>query len=298
MPTSEPSLPGVGMNLQDADTVADLFRKAAEANRHTQNREGASVHLPREGKLLISGDLHDHGSNFFKIIKLAALHDSPTNHVIVHEVIHGDNRMGGRDMSIRTLARLAAWKVQHPHQVHILQSNHELAQYGGDGILKSGVDVVESFDDGIDYIYGDGAEAVREAMKAFIRSYTLAVRCANGLFVSHSLPSPTMMSKFDPDVVDREPTDADYQYRGNVYMLVWGRNQTPDLVDQLAEKWNVRQFVTGHQPAEMGYDIYGPKLMVIASDHEHGHVIPVDLSKRYDQAKLIEDLLPLASVTG
>ena len=292
-----PELPGVGMNLQDADTVVELFHQAAAANREHPLLKGASVHLPREGKLLITGDLHDNGSNFFKIIKLAALHESPDNHVIMHEVIHGNNRMCGRDMSIRTLARLAAWKVQYPNQVHILQSNHELAQFGGDGILKSGVDVVESFDEGIEYIYGDGAENVRNAMNAFIRSYTLAVRCANGLFISHSLPAPSMMSKFDPDLIDRTPTDEDYVYRGQVYMLVWGRNQTPDVVDQLAEKWGARQFVVGHQPADMGYDVYGPKLMVLASDHEHGHVIPIDLSKRYDQDKLIEELLPLASVT-
>ena len=293
---STPSLPGVGLNLQDADVVADLFQRAAEANRSADSRKGASAHLPRQGHLLITGDLHDHGSNFFKIIQLAGLHESPERHVIIHEVVHGANRVGGRDMSVRTLARVAAWKLQYPQQVHILQSNHELAQHNGDGILKAGVDTVEAFDEGIEYIYGEQAEKVRSAMKAFIRSYLLAVRCANGLFISHSLPSPSMMGKFDPTLIDREPTDEDYVYRGQVYMLVWGRNQTPEQVEQLAETWGARLFITGHQPAEMGYDIYGQKLLVIASDHEHGHVIPIDLSQRYDMDKVIEALQPLAAV--
>ena len=52
----------------------------------------------------------------------------------------------------------------------------------------------------------------------------------------------------------------------------------------------------GHQPAEMGYETQGRSMLVIASEHNHGMALPIDLSTRYELNDLIDKLVPLASV--
>ena len=302
-PTETPAIapspqPWIGIDMRNADVVVDLFNKAAQANLSSKLRKGSTVHLPDRGKVLMTGDVHDHGPNLAKILKLAAVHESPTNHVIIHEVIHGESFINGCDLSVRILAKVAAMKVAFPDQVHLLQSNHELAQFRGEGILKGNISVCEAFDNGVNFIYGDRADEVRTALRTFIRSYPLAVRAPRGILFVHSLPGERQIDKFDPTVLDREPTDADLEAGGSGYMLCWGRYQSQELCDKLAEKLKVQLFITGHQPAEMGYEMMTRSLMILASNHEHGMVLPIDLSKRYDMDKVMESLIPLAALQG
>lgn len=284
-------------DLRDAKAVIDVFTQAEQACLDTPGRNGAVVDLPDTGKLLMSGDLHDNTQNFRRLLKLADLDSSRQNDLILHEVIHGPDLVNGLDLSVQMLVRVAALKCRYPKQVFVLQSNHELAQYRHEGILKEGRDTVESFDKGIDYLYADQADNVREAMYGYLRSLLLAVRCANGLFFSHSLPGNNRMRTFDPGVIDRVPTHEALEGKGDLYHMVWGRNQKQDTADKLAKAWGCKQFVMGHQPADMGYEPFGDTMLVLASDHAHGVALPVDLSRTYDQEKLIESLVPLASVT-
>jgi hypothetical protein len=284
-------------DLRDAQAVTDLFTHAAETNLQTPGRAGSVVDLPDTGKLLMTGDLHDNALNFQRILKLARLDADTGNRVIFHEVIHGPDTINGMDLSVRMLARVAVLKCRYPDQVHVLQSNHELAQLRNEGILKKGRDTIESFNEGLDFMYGHPAEMVREAMNRYISSLPLAVRCANGVFCSHSIPSNNKMRRFDPAVIDRVPNEQDLSEKGDVYHMVWGRNQKQATADTLAQAWGCKQFVMGHQPAEMGFEPIEDTMLVLASDHNHGVAIPIDLSRKYDQEQLIEAIIPLASVT-
>lgn len=295
------------IDLRDPDVVIDVFDRAAQANLNTPLRKGAAVHLPNKGRLLMTGDLHDHGLNFHRILKLAQLHKSPTNHLILHEVIHGPARINGRDLSIRMLARVAALKLEFPDQVHVLQSNHELAQCLGEGIMKDGVSVIDAFDEGLIMLFDERADEVREAMARYIKTLLLAVRCANGVFCCHSLPAPRRIERFDKTILDRVPTDEDLSGpvagsrlsgggAGSAHDMVWGRHHNQKIADELAEAWNAKVFVMGHQPAEMGYETEGDTILILASDHDHGVALPIDLSRRYTRDQLVEELVPLASV--
>lgn len=300
-PSSKPPSPGIppgsDLDLQDPQVVIDLFERAADANLHDGYRHGAIAQVPAQRHLLMTGDLHDHGLNLQRIIKLAALDRSADRVLVLHEIVHGPNFINGKDLSIRTLARVAALKLQYPNQVLLLQANHELAQLGGQGISKDGVNVVEAFDAGVDFIYQDQAQAVNDAMRKFIHSMLLGIRCSNGVFCSHSVPSPRKLESFDHTVIDRVPTYEDLSPGGSGYEMVWGRNHTPQSAEQLANLWDVEIFVMGHQPAEMGYIIETRSMLVLASDHAHGMVLPVNTSSRYDMDQLIESLVPLASVS-
>lgn len=288
--------PDSGMNLQDASVVVDLFARATEASLNCPLRKGATVHLPAEGELLMTGDLHDNGLNFQRIVRFAALHQRPGRHLILHELIHGQPRIMGRDMSIRMAARVAALKVAFPDQVHLLLANHELAQLAGEGIMKDGVSLIDAFEDGIDFIYADDADRVREAFGQFIRSMLLAVRCPKGIFCSHSLPSPQKLEYFDTQVIDRALTDQDFKSDGSAYAMVWGRNHSNALAQTLAERWGTRLFIMGHQPADMGYEVEGDNMLVLASDHTHGVILPIDLSRDYTLNDLVGEMVPLASI--
>lgn len=289
-------LPGAGLDLQDPQVVIGLFRRACQANLDQACRRGATVHLPQRHKLLMTGDLHDHSLNFQRICKLAALHLSSNRHLVLHEIVHGPNHVNGCDVSIRTLAQIAALKLQYPDQVHLLQANHELAQLGGEGISKDGVDVVAAFNRGVQFIYSDHADEVTQALSAFIRSLLLAVRCPNGIFCSHSVPSPHALKRFDHTVLDRIPTDEDLAPRGSAYDMVWGRNHTDKVADEVARQWGVEYFVMGHQPAEMGYEIETHRMLVLACDHSHGMALPISTSKSYDMDAMVRQLVPLVSV--
>ncbi len=156
--------------------------------------------------------------------------------------------------------------------------------------------MVESFDAGLEFLYAEHAEEVREAMNGFIAAMLLAVRCSNGIFCSHSLPSPRKLAEFDTGVIDRVMTDEDLALGGSAYRMVWGRRHTQKLADELAEAWGVKIFVMGHQPADMGFEVEGETMLVLNSDHEHGVALPIDLGEDYTRDELVERIVRLNGV--
>ena len=223
----------------DAGEMIDLLEDAAHLNMETPMRKGSTLHLKSSGQLLITGDLHDHRPNFGRIIKLAKLDESPDNHVIIHEVVHGENIIDGRDMSELMLAHLAALKVKYPNQVHILLSNHELAQVNGETAMKKNTDVYIQFNDALEFLYDDDADDVRDAMTTYVRSLLLGVKTENGIFCCHSLPYTNQLDTFDPNIINRQMTFEDLAIDGHAYNMVWGREQDYSTVRALKTAWDV-----------------------------------------------------------
>jgi hypothetical protein len=287
---------GDHIQLRDAAAVADALDQAAEANRTSPAHEGSVIELSAPGELIMSGDLHDHALNLQRILQYARLHEEPGRKLVLHEVVHGSSLVNGWDLSIRCLTRVAALKAAFPEQVLLLQSNHELAQANGDRILKGDVNVVETFDEGLSFLFGDDADQVREALRRYVYSLPLAIRCPNGVICAHSLPAPKHIDSFDKTVLDRQPTHEDLASGGSAYRMVWGRNHTQTLADELAIAWDCEQFILGHQPSETGYDTEGKTILILASDHEQGRLLPLDLSRTYSRDAMIEALMPLNSI--
>ena len=277
----------------DPALVVALLKQAAELHRACPLREGATVVLPDAGHVVMTGDLHDHGDNFRKILKLAALDRGLDRHVILHEMVHPSRENVTVDHSLRLVAQAAALTVKFPGQVHVLLSNHELAQVRGEHILKDGRSVLATFNAGVAELCGEHAEAVHAALRGYVRSLPLAVRLPYGVLCCHSLPAPRQMATFDTTVLGRELSDADYAKGGAAHALVWGRRQTLEQVEQLAEAWEVDVFVVGHQPAEEGHFILVDGLLVLASDHERGVALPMDLSRPYRLHDLAARVVPL-----
>jgi hypothetical protein len=176
------------LDLTDAAGVVETLRSAAAANRSAACRRG-SVDVIGPGvdreprgergeRLIATGDLHDNPLHLARLVEAAGLGDPArpaAAHLTLHEIIHPDRLVNGMDFSYRALTRVAALKVAFPEHVHTLLANHELAQVLGAGIVKDGVKVVEAFNEGVAYAFGDRAGDVLAAVAEFIRSMPLAL---------------------------------------------------------------------------------------------------------------------------
>ena len=266
------------IGMQDAEAVCRLLREAAAAMLACPLRRGSTVHLPMRGRLLLTGDLHDNPTHF-QAVKLASrLERSTDNHVVLHELIHGDRLVNGVDLSYRMLCRVAQMVLAHPGQVHVILANHELAQAFRQPVSKGAGDNLALFDAGLEWAFGDAMNEVEEAIDAFVRAMPLALRTASGVQVSHSLPSPQELEGFDMGILDRLLVPDDYEHRtGSAWRMVWGRGWTPDLLRTLADAWGVKLFVLGHAHIENGVDAPFQNLLVLNTDHERGRVVPLIL---------------------
>jgi hypothetical protein len=142
---------------------------------------------------------------------------------------------------------------------------------------------------------GQGAEVV-DAINDLIRSYPLAGRTPNRVFLSHSLPNPRDLPTFDEGIFARRPTPQDLAEGGSGHMLVWGRHQTATTIDKLREILDVDYFVCGHQPQEMGYEVLHDRLIILASEHNHGVFLTFDLAKPVTLESLTRNIRPFAGV--
>ena len=283
--------------MQDAAGVAGLLDAAAAAMLAEPRRRGASVHLPREGRLLLTGDLHDNPVHLRLVRQLARLERSPSNHLVLHELIHGDRLVNGVDLSYRMLCRAAQLVLAHPGQVHVVLANHELAQAFRQPVSKGAGDNNELFDAGLDWAFGDDAALVEEAVVRFVRAMPLAVRCANGLMLSHSLPSPHELEGFDRGILDRPLDEADYAHgSGSAWRMVWGRNWTRDQLAELGAAWGVRTFALGHAFVEHGAEAPFGSLLLLNTDHDRGRVVAADLSAdAADADTMVMESIPLSA---
>lgn len=275
----------------------DLLLTAAEYNRTHPLRNGNKLHLPNMGELIVTGDLHNHQRNFDRIKKFANLASFPDRHVILQELIHG-GPLGpdGEDTSLQLLMEACLWALDFPGRVHFLLANHELAQITGVAVMKDGYDLTERFNRAYGLWYAGRGPAVAAAFRDFVMSMPLAAISATGLLLSHSLPSDSDMPTFDPSILERQLTGEDFQRNGSVYKLIWGRNQTQAVMDQLSKAWWADLYICGHQAQESGHGIMGRNMFLLDSSHNHGVLLPLLLEKQYTISDLSARVVPLAGI--
>lgn len=266
--------------IANAQTACQYLHEAARLNREDENREGALLTFGSAGQLVMTGDMHGNQRNFDKLQKFCELEHNPARSVILHELIHQEPETPGQpDLSIDLLVRAVQWKCDFPDNVFFLQSNHELAQWRGYEITKGGRSILRDFEQGVALRYGNQAKAVLTAVSDYISSLPLAARTAHGVFMAHSLPDPFIMDAFDFNLFKREPTPDELSPGGDAYSLVWGRFHPPDVVERFARRLGVEVFLVGHTPQENGYRVTG-RLIILASDHNHGVFLPIDLGRK------------------
>jgi serine/threonine-protein phosphatase PP1 catalytic subunit len=278
-------------------TIIELLNKGTQANSEDNFRRGNLIQLPTEGDLIITGDLHGHCRNFERTVAFADLASHPKRHIVFQEIIHGgpEDSEGGC-MSYQLLFQIVRYKLSFPDQVHVIMGNHDTAFINNSEVMKDGKEMNRSMRGAIKREYKKDAAKITFAIKQFLFSQPLAVRCENRVWLSHSLPSDRLVDKFDPEIFNRELKVNDVVKPGSAYLLTWGRKMSQELLDKMAEIFDIDVFVLGHQPQEKGWCQAGKNLIIIASNHNHGCLLPIDLTQSYTVEQLVEALVPMASL--
>ncbi|MFP4105490.1 MAG: metallophosphoesterase [Phycisphaerae bacterium] len=280
-----------------SNPIADIFRQAAEKNASDPRRTGNTVDLPKGKKVLVSGDLHGNRRNLTKILGRADLSSNPDQVVVFQEIIHGPvDPRAGVDRSIELLLRVARLKISNPEQVVVIMGNHDLAQFTGNEITKSGRGVCKGFVEGIHYAMGGEDTDVVDAVNTFLASLPMAVRCPNGVFVCHTLPTPNRMKFADPEIFRRNSSEEDLHRGGPVYEWTWGRKHTPEQVEELAQRLDVSFFILGHKHMDVGYELISPRAVNIVSDHGHGAVVEFATDQSLDLDTIESYIKPIAAL--
>lgn len=263
--------------------VAETLQAAAEELRLDAARTGQVVDLPDRGSVVMTGDLHDHRTNWRKLLHVAKLDEQDDRHLVVHELIHGDHfDAEGREDSWISLYHAAELLLDFPGRVHLMLANHDLAQVHGEGISKGGLGVCEAFTKALRRDFGDDWREVDIAVTELVLAMPLGIRAKKaGLFFCHSIPDPDLFDDFDYDVFGRETLEgADYKRKvGPAYKLIWGRGAGPERVAEFADAVGANILITGHQPQPSGYTRNGDRHLILASDHNRGVCLPLPLDK-------------------
>jgi len=278
-------------------TIIDLLNKAADANSEDNFRRGNVIYLPTEGSLIVAGDIHGHRRNFERIIAFASLDTNPDRHIILQEIIHGgpEDQQGGC-LSYKLLFDVARYKLSFPHRVHIIMGNHDTAFISDIQVMKDGKEMSRPMYLAMQREFRQACPEIIQAIRQFLFSQPLAVRCDNRLWISHSLPADRFIDKFDTGILSRPLQPDDLHRPGSAYLLTWGRRHSQALLDKMAEILDVDLFILGHQHQQQGWTHAGKNLIIIASDHNHGCLLSLDLTKPYTLDELISSILPLTSI--
>ena len=279
-------------------TIIDLLNRGIEILNADKFRRGNVVHLPAEGSLIITGDIHGHRRNFERIVAFADLRNNPQRHILLQEIIHGgpEDSQGGC-LSYQLLFDAIRYKFSFPDQVHLIMGNHDTAFINNSEVMKDGKEMNRAIRQAIERQFQQASDDIALAIRQFLFSQPLAIRCNNRIWMSHSLPNDRALNKFEPKILERQLKINDVVRPGSAYLLTWGRKHSQATLDKLAGLFDVDIFILGHQPQEKGWNQAGDNLIIIASNHNHGCLLPIDLAKSYTVEQLIDSLVPLASIS-
>jgi predicted phosphodiesterase len=279
-------------------TIIDLLTRGTEANKADKFRRGNIIYPPPDARLIATGDIHGHRRNFERIVAFADLANNPDTHIVLQEIIHGGPKDAqGGCLSHKLLFDVARYKLNFPDRVHIIMGNHDIAFINNSKVMKDGQEMNRLMRLALEQEFPQAGADIKLAIKQFLLSQPLAVKTENRIWLSHSLPADHFVDKFDRQVLDRPLKTSDCEKPGSAYLLTWGRNLSQKTLDKMAELFDVDIFILGHQPQQQGWSRAGENLIIIASDHNHGCLLPIDLAKSYTVDTLIDSIVPLASIS-
>jgi hypothetical protein len=278
--------------------IVDLLNSGVQACNADRFRRGNLIHLPSDVQLIATGDIHGHRRNFERIVAFADLANNPDRHVLLQEIIHGGPRdTAGGCLSHQLLFDAIRYKLTFPNRVHIIMGNHDIAFINNSRVMKDGEEMNRLMRLALEREFQEAGDDIKLAIRQFLFSQPLAVRCENRIWLSHSLPADHFVDKFDRQILDKQMKINDCVKPGSAYLLTWGRNFSQKNLDKMAELFDIDIFILGHQPQTQGWSRAGDNLIIIASDHNHGCLLPIDLAKSYTIEMLADSIVPLASIS-
>ncbi len=254
-------------------------------------RQGNVINVPAEKEIIVSGDLHGNRNNLHAILEYADLSVHPERVLILQEIIHGqEDPATGHDRSFEPFMRALRAMSQHPQQVLMVMGNHDLAQITDKEITKHGRGSCKAFNAGVLYEFEDQGPEILDALSKFLYCLPLAVRSPGGVFFTHSLPAPNRMRPEMLEILQRESDPEDLVRPGPVYEWTWGRNQTPEQIDRLAEQLGVSFFVLGHKHVSQGWEELSDKAVILNSSDSRGCILQIASDQGLESAGAVSHI--------
>lgn len=256
----------------DANKVLYTIEKATQACKKYPCRSGRVLRIPDASEILVIGDLHGRVDQFKKAVQLADLKNNPTRHLVIQELMHGNQtNPDGSDNSHLVVDMAALLICQFPLQVHYLIGNHELSQVTSRRISKNGQDLNQAFDLGVAYSYQDHVEQMLAAYKQLVAELPALILLPNGVAICHTIPDATQMEAFNPKMLETLPTPLEETVPGgSLHSILWGRDTSEANAKAFLKKVRSKWLVTGHIPLQNGYNYPNPCQVVLDAHFEKG----------------------------
>jgi Calcineurin-like phosphoesterase len=251
--------------MPSADRLRTTLERALAAFRATPGRQGRVVTLDGATEVFATGDLHGNLANFRLLLNRAALQQHPGRHLVFQEVIHGPNRYpDGSDKSHQLVDLIAALKNEFPSRVHYLTGNHELAQGTGRKVGKEEDDLNQRFRAGVAAAYAQFDDEIYGLYRELFATAPLALRTANRILLTHSLPNRVALERFDPEALELDSApEGESLPGGSIYALLWGRDTREQTVADFLTRMDADLLLTGHVPCERGFDVPNSRQLIL-----------------------------------
>lgn len=291
-------------SLEQVEQVIETMRVATAHNFALPFRVGGVVELGGEvgDDVVVAADIHGNRINFEAIVRTADLAKNLRRHLVMQEVCHGGpSYPDGGCMSHLLLEDVASLKNEFPDRFHFILSNHELAELTDFAIMKSGKLLNLAFREGLRQLYGSQSEQVRQSYLDFLASCPLAVRLASGVLICHSIPENVDRDGYDITILERRLERRDFQPRGPVFRLVWGRDFREENAAAFASLAGSTLLIHGHEPCIDGFQVPNTKQVILDCCCEEACYVILPIQSPLSQQDVvgrITKLHPNASATN
>lgn len=251
-------------------------------------RQGDLVVFPKEGDVIIMGDLHGNLKNFHKVVEAIDLESHPNRHLVLQEPTHTYEAQ--EDRSFLLIEEIVFLKSQFPNQVHVILGNHELSEITGKEILKGGICYNILFLEGMKKEYGQHFESIRELMLDFMKTMPLACLAPNKIFICHTTPVKKYIHHYSLDFF-RKGTGNKEKDKVMVEKLVWGRDLSQEAADEFAKKVECEILIVGHTACKRGFQVPNSRHIILDSKGNFATTLHFKFHRSYDQKHLIKNCI-------
>lgn len=247
--------------------------------------KGKLVELPKKGKALIITDIHGNLSDFKKFMHIwDEYEDTVDNHLILTgDFIHAMGLVNDKSVEILEYVKFLWENISN---IHVLLGNHEWSTVSNKSLFKAGINQSYNFDELLKDKFGKTkCKKKLEEYIEFFKKLPVAIRTANGVFISHAGP-PTNVKSLDE--IANITYDGYSSDNRKLFELLWNRsddfnkNQLKDFLKVV----KCKMMIVGHTPVD-GIKIVYKKQMIVSSSYGKGKkaYVVLDLDKDIKKSK-------------
>ena len=258
------------------------------------------LHLPSQGKLLISAEMHGNGEDLRRLcaaFESLSRNEPETHWVILGDAVHGpspeaakkNQRLYGyQDESWAIIEGIMSAQERHPGRVHFLIGNHDYGHIGGYHTSKF-------YDDEVEHLEATLTEEQLQRLHEFLRGAMIAAIAPCGAFLAHGAPEACIEDLGDLERITLPAQD--HKSRTILRSLITSYGQPKETAERFLQtastpELEVRFMIHGHDKDEAGFFFEGENQLcpvLFGAPDENKRVVLLDLSVQYESAMALRD---------